>query len=78
MKFCEGSPPQGPSGARRGSPVVSNRLPGINPPRGRPFGGGGVHPNVVCGTSLAPQIFSDGYRAGENSGNCVFFKNVAL
>jgi len=39
----EGSPPQGPSGARRGSAVFSDMLIITDPPRGRPFGGGGVH-----------------------------------
>jgi len=57
MKFCEGSPPQGPSGARRGSTVFSDMLIITDPPRGRPFGNGGVHPNVVCGTNLGIRYF---------------------
>jgi len=32
-----------PRGARRGSSVFFKMLPVIDPPRGRPFGGGGVH-----------------------------------
>jgi len=48
----EGSPASGPSGARRGSSVFFKMLPVVDPPRGRPFGGGGVHHNefVMSGT----------------------------
>jgi len=53
LRFCtcgqihESSPPQGPSGARRGSAVFSNMLIVPDPPRGRPAGGGGV-PRTRC------------------------------
>ena len=40
----EGSPPQGPSRGTAGQfRVLKKILPFIDPPRGRPFGGGGVH-----------------------------------
>jgi len=39
----EGSPLQGPFGARRGRSVFFKMLTVVDPPRGRPFGGGGVH-----------------------------------
>jgi len=39
----EGSSPQGPSGARRGSSVFSLMLTDVDPTRGPPFGGAGVH-----------------------------------
>ena len=41
--FYEGLPPQGLSEARRGREFFLNFLV-IDPPRGRPVGGGGIHP----------------------------------
>ena len=41
-KYCEGYPPQGLSEARRDREMLLKFLV-IDPPRGRPFGGGGVH-----------------------------------
>jgi len=43
MKFYGGSPSQAPSGARWGNTVFTNMLIDTDRPRGRPFGGGGVH-----------------------------------
>jgi len=43
MQFCEGSPPQGLSEARRGSTVLSDMLTVTDPPRGRPVGDCGGH-----------------------------------
>jgi len=40
ITHCEASPPQGLSEARRGNAVSSKIFPVIDPPRGRPFGGG--------------------------------------
>jgi len=39
----EGSRLRAPRGARRGSSVFFFEISVIDPPRGRPFGGGGVH-----------------------------------
>ena len=43
--YCEGYPPQGLSEARRGRKMLLKFLV-IDPPQGRPFGGGGVHRNI--------------------------------
>jgi len=45
MKIADMRAPRlrAPRGARRGSSAYLKLLPAIDPPRGRPFGGGGVH-----------------------------------
>jgi len=48
----ESSPPQSPSGERRGKEVVAIFLV-TNPPRGRPFGGGGVTPGLIDTVNLS-------------------------
>jgi hypothetical protein len=53
MKKCEGSPPQGPFGARRGKEVLIASV--FDPPRGRPFGGGGTHRNFKKRDPIANQ-----------------------
>jgi hypothetical protein len=45
----EGSPPQGLSEARRGREVLCVLILILDPPRGRPVGGGGVHRNQGYG-----------------------------
>jgi len=45
-KYCESSPPQGLSEARQGRWMITEFSLISDPPRGRPFGSGGVHPFI--------------------------------
>jgi len=52
----EDYPPQGLSEARRGKRFL--KLSVSDPPRGRPFGGGGVHHEGNLGSMNTPSYFS--------------------
>ncbi len=59
--FHEGFPHQGPSGAQRGSLCIFLEISVVDPPRGRPVGGGG-YIIIRCMGVSAPIILSERIR----------------